>query len=41
MLSLTRRLSETVRIREHISVTALGVKANQPRIGFAAPQNIA
>lgn len=41
MLILTRRVGETLMIGEDISVTVLGVKGNQVRIGISAPQNIA
>ncbi len=41
MLILTRRVSETLRIGDEISVTVLGVKGNQVRIGVQAPKEIA
>ncbi len=41
MLILTRRVGETLMIGEEISVTVLGVKGNQVRIGINAPQNVA
>jgi carbon storage regulator len=41
MLILTRRVGETVMIGEDITVTVLGVKGNQVRIGVNAPRNIA
>jgi carbon storage regulator len=40
MLILTRRLSETVIIGDHIAVTILGVKGKQVRIGIDAPKDI-
>ena len=41
MLILTRRVGETLMIGEQISVTVLGVKGNQVRIGINAPQDVA
>ena len=41
MLILTRRVGETVMIGEEVSVTILGVKGNQVRVGINAPKNIA
>ena len=41
MLILTRRVGETVMIGEDITVTVLGVKGNQVRVGVNAPRNIA
>jgi len=40
MLILTRRIGETVIIAENISVTVLGVKGNQVRLGIKAPEHI-
>lgn len=40
MLKLTRRVGETLMIGDEVSVTILGVKANQVRIGISAPKNI-
>lgn len=37
MLILTRRVGEAIVIGEDVSVTVLGVKGNQVRIGVAAP----
>ena len=41
MLILTRRVGETLMIGGDISVTVLGVKGNQVRIGINAPQDVA
>ncbi len=41
MLILTRRVGETVMIGNEVTVTVLGVKGNQVRIGVNAPKDIA
>jgi carbon storage regulator len=41
MLILTRRPNETLNIGTEITVTVLGVKGNQVRIGVNAPRNVA
>ena len=41
MLILTRRVGEVLRIGEDVSVTVLGVKGNQVRLGISAPKNVA
>ena len=41
MLILTRRAGETVMIGNDITITVLGVKGNQVRIGINAPKDIA
>lgn len=40
MLILTRRVGEKLMIGDEISVTILGVKGNQVRIGVQAPSNV-
>jgi len=41
MLILTRRPGKSVKIGDEVTVTVLGVKGNQVRLGFAAPPNVA
>ncbi|MFB3101560.1 MAG: carbon storage regulator CsrA [Gammaproteobacteria bacterium] len=41
MLILTRRVGETLMIGDEVSVTVLGVKGNQVRIGIDAPREVA
>ena len=40
MLILTRRVGETLMIGDRITVTVLGVKGNQVRIGVDAPRDV-
>jgi carbon storage regulator len=40
MLILTRRVGETLMIGEEVSVTVLGIKGNQVRIGVNAPKDV-
>ncbi|MBH3469761.1 carbon storage regulator CsrA [Pseudomonas putida] len=40
MLILTRRVGETIRINDDISVTVLGVNGMQVRLGVEAPANV-
>ena len=40
MLILTRRAGETVMIGNDITITVLGVKGNQVRIGINAPKEV-
>ncbi len=41
MLILTRRVGETVMIGSDVTVTVLGVKGNQVRVGVNAPRDVA
>ena len=41
MLILTRRVGETLMVGDEITVTVLGVKGNQVRIGVNAPRDVA
>ncbi len=41
MLILTRRAGETVMIGDDVTITVLGVKGNQVRIGINAPKDVA
>jgi carbon storage regulator len=41
MLILTRRLGESIKIGNEITITVLGIKGNQTRLGFTAPQDVA
>jgi carbon storage regulator len=40
MLILTRRVGETVRIGDDVTVTVLSVKGTQVRIGIDAPKTV-
>jgi carbon storage regulator len=40
MLILTRRVGETVVIGDDVTVTVLGVKGNQVRLGVNAPREV-
>lgn len=40
MLILTRRVGETLMIGDDVTVTVLGVKGNQIRIGVNAPKEV-
>ncbi|HHH38612.1 MAG TPA: carbon storage regulator [Sedimenticola sp.] len=40
MLILTRRVGETLMIGDEVTVTILGVKGNQVRIGVNAPRDV-
>lgn len=41
MLILTRRVGETLMVGDEVTVTVLGIKGNQVRIGVDAPKDIA
>ncbi len=41
MLILTRRVGESLMLGDDITVTVLGVKGNQVRIGIDAPRDVA
>lgn len=40
MLILTRRVGETVMIGDEVTITVLGVKGNQVRVGINAPKSV-
>lgn len=41
MLILTRKVGETLMIGDDVTVTVLGIKGNQVRIGVNAPREVA
>jgi carbon storage regulator len=41
MLILTRRVGETIMIGEDVTITILGLKGNQVRLGINAPKRVA
>ena len=41
MLILTRRIGKTLMVGDEVTVTVLGVKGNQVRIGVNAPKEVA
>ena len=41
MLILTRRVGETLMIGDEVTITVLGVKGNQVRLGVNAPKDVA
>ncbi len=40
MLILTRRIGETLCIGDDITVTVLGIKGNQVKVGIEAPKDV-
>jgi carbon storage regulator len=40
MLILTRRIGETVMIGDEVTVTVLGMKGHQVRVGINAPKDV-
>jgi carbon storage regulator len=40
MLILTRRLGEALRVGDDISITVLGIKGNNVRLGIEAPRDV-
>ena len=41
MLILTRRVTESLMIGDDVTVTILGIKGNQVRVGIQAPKDLA
>ena len=41
MLILTRRMGESVMVGDDVTLTVLGVKGSQIRLGIAAPNDVA
>lgn len=41
MLILTRKVGETLMVGDEVTVTVLGAKGNQVRLGITAPQDVA
>ncbi|MFT5450058.1 MAG: carbon storage regulator [Gammaproteobacteria bacterium] len=41
MLILTRKVSESLMIGDDVTITVLGVKGNQVRLGVNAPKDVA
>ncbi len=41
MLILTRRVGESLMIGDDVTITVLGVKGNQVRVGVNAPKDVA
>lgn len=41
MLILTRRVGEAMKVGDEVTVTVLGVKGNQVRLGVNAPKEVA
>jgi carbon storage regulator len=41
VLILSRRVGESIKIGDEVTVTVLGVQGGQVRLGFTAPRNLA
>jgi carbon storage regulator len=41
MLILTRRVGESLMVGDDVTITVLGVKGNQVRVGVNAPKDVA
>ena len=41
MLILTRRIGETVMVGDDVTITILGIKGSQVRVGINAPKHVA
>ncbi|MGN5518564.1 carbon storage regulator CsrA [Halopseudomonas sp. Lyrl_26] len=41
MLILTRKVGESLMVGDEVTVTVLGAKGNQVRLGITAPQDVA
>ncbi len=41
MLILTRKVNESLKVGDDVTVTVLGVKGGQIRIGISAPRDVA
>lgn len=41
MLILTRRIGESVKIGDDVTITVLGINGNQVRVGIDAPKSVA
>jgi carbon storage regulator len=41
VLILTRRIGETIKIGDAISITVVGIKGTQVRVGISAPTDVA
>ena len=41
MLILTRKVNESLMVGDDITITVLGVKGNQVRLGVTAPRDVA
>jgi len=41
MLILTRRIGELIRVGDNITVTVMGIKGQQVRLGIDAPKDVA